>query len=315
MTTAAVYNRQALGRIWNLSDLPTTSPLYQVLLAGDLDHNAMIGLAEANRVDWDSFSEAVKDFQTQQGIAPQDGKLGPATLHGLRECFGTPAAKPDVLIRLGDLALGPATVPVSAPPGPPLSGRNITEQSICSLWNQYGAAIAQQAQTQGLPVETALAVFSVESQMAYHPTTGLVIIRFEPHIFQKYAGRPVSSSRGGQSDEWQNLGRAYDLDADAALLSTSYGLPQLMGFNWQVTRHRDVRSLVLAFQDSCEEQVAGFFGFVEHNGLVRYIRASDWRGFTTRYNGPGNVEVYSGKLIRALMAVNSLKAAGARLVA
>jgi hypothetical protein len=73
--------------------------------------------------------------------------------------------------------------------------------------------------------------------------------------------------------------------------------------------------MVLAFQDSCEEQVAGFFNFVEQNGLVRFILSADWRGFTRRYNGPGNVEVYAGKLIQALKVVNTLKEAGARLVA
>jgi hypothetical protein len=314
MTSAATYNRNAQGTIWNLSDLPAKSSLYQILLKGDLDHNVRLGPAEADQVDWDSFSNAVKDFQTERSIHPQDGKLGPATLHELRECYRSPSDQADALASLGNLAFRPAAVPVSPPPGSPLTGGTPEEKSVCSLWNKYGAAIYHQAQTHGLPVETALAVFFVESQMAYHPATGLIIIRFEPRIFQKYAGQSVTYTRGGQGEEWQNLGRAYDLDADAALLSTSYGLPQLMGFNWQVTRHPDVRAMVLAFQNSCEEQVAGFFGFVEHNSLVRYIRAADWRGFTKYYNGPGNIDVYSGKLTRALMVVNSLKATGARFV-
>jgi hypothetical protein len=315
MTTAATYNRNALGRTWNLCDLPAQSLPYQMLCKADLDHDVVIGSAEADQVDWDAFSDVVGDFQAQQGIEPRDGKLGPVTLKGLRQFYGSSPDQGDALIRLGDMIFRPAAVPVSVPPGPPLSGGTPEERSICTLWNKYGGAIYQQAQAHNLPVEMSLAVFFVESQMAYHPTTGLVIIRFEPHIFQKSAGQSVSCSRGGQSDEWQNLRRAYDLDADAALLATSYGLPQLMGFNWQVTRHPDVRAMVLAFQNSCEEQVAGFFGFVEQNGLVGYIRSADWRGFTRRYNGPGNVEVYSRKLIRALKAVNSLKEGGARFVA
>jgi hypothetical protein len=84
-----------------------------------------------------------------------------------------------------------------------------------------------------------------------------------------------------------------------------------MGFNWPVTRHPGVTAMVLAFQDSCEEQVAGFFRFVEHNGLTRHIRRRDWEGFTRRYNGPGNVAVYAGRLRRALSAAQSLEAAGA----
>jgi hypothetical protein len=85
-----------------------------------------------------------------------------------------------------------------------------------------------------------------------------------------------------------------------------------MGFNWQVTKHPGVREMALAFQRSCEEQVAGFFGFVDHNHLVDYIIRKDWRAFTRRYNGPGNVEDYSGKLVRALKVVNALQQDGAR---
>jgi hypothetical protein len=85
-----------------------------------------------------------------------------------------------------------------------------------------------------------------------------------------------------------------------------------MGFNWQVTKHPGVREMVLAFQRSCEEQVAGFFGFVDHNHLVDYIIRKDWRAFTRRYNGPGNVEDYSGKLVRALKVVNALQQDGSR---
>jgi len=69
--------------------------------------------------------------------------------------------------------------------------------------------------------------------------------------------------------------------------------------------------MVLAFQSSCEEQVAGFFGFVRTNNLLRFIEREDWRAFTRRYNGPGNVDVYSGRLIRALKVIDSLHQDGA----
>ena len=188
-------------------------------------------------------------------------------------------------------------------------------RSACSLWNHYGAAIYHQARTYGLPVETALAVFAVESGTAYDPRTGLVIIRFEPAVFHRKTGQSSAYSRGGQHREWQNLTQAYEVDPEAALWSTSYGLPQLMGFNWQVTRHDSLTAMVLAFQDSCVEQVAGFFSFVEQNGLVRFIKNTAWREFTRRYNGPGNVEAYSSRLIHALSIAQTLKAAGANFVA
>jgi hypothetical protein len=313
MASPSTYNRQALGKIWNLLDLPVEWPGYQILLQGDLDQDLVIEEEELHEIDWIAFSEAVEDFQEQVGLVPPDAKLGPITLKRLREHYDLTPSRAEVLKRLGpELEFKAAEVPVSEPPGPPLVGHTLEERSICTLWNKYGKAIAQQASHYTIPVETALAVFFVESKTAYDPATGLVIIRFEPHIFTRKSGQATSFRRGGQREEWDNLERAYEVDAEAALLSTSYGLPQLMGFNWPVTRHPGVRDMVLAFQRSCEEQVAGFFGFVEKNNLIPFIKQQDWRAFTRRYNGPGNVEDYSGKLVRALKVVNALKQDGAR---
>jgi hypothetical protein len=315
MVSAAAYNRNALGKLWNFQDLPKEYPGYQILLLDDLDGDFSIGFGELDKIDWLAFSETVGDFQQQQGLAPRDAKLGPVTLRRLRECYGLTPDRPDVLKKLGDLVFRPAAVPVSEPPGPPLTGRTPAEKSVCDLWNCYGAAIYRQAGAYQLPVAAALAVFAVESQTAYDPRTGLVIIRFEPHIFQRQAKRDVLYGRGGQQHEWLNLARAYDLDPQAALLSTSWGLPQLMGFNWRLTPHPSVQAMVLAFQDSCEAQVAGFFEFMARNGLGGYVLNADWQGFTRRYNGPGQVAAYSARLIGALKAVGSLQENGARFVA
>lgn len=313
MSSPATYNRRALGKLWNLLDLPVEWPGYKILLQGDLDHNLVIDEAEMEAIDWIAFSEEVEDFQRLAEVDPPDGKLGPTSLKKLKSFYKLSAAPAGALKKLGDdMVLRAAEVPVSEPPGPPLVGDTLEEKSVCNLWNKYGQAIHQQAKEYGIPIETALAVFFVESKRAYDPVTGLVIIRFEPHIFKRYSGQQIPFGRGGQKDEWDSLERAYPLDPEAALYACSYGLPQLMGFNWQVTRHPGVQEMVLAFQRSCEEQVAGFFGFVEKNNLRRHILNKDWRSFTARYNGAGNVDDYSGKLIRALKVVNSLKADGAR---
>lgn len=85
-----------------------------------------------------------------------------------------------------------------------------------------------------------------------------------------------------------------------------------MGFNTWVTRFKSAREMVLAFQDSCTEQVAGFFGFVTKNRLERYIVDRDWRSFARRYNGPANVDDYSCKLNRAMKVIVSLQQDGAK---
>ena len=310
MTSPASYNRGAVGKHWNLTDIPVEWQGYAILLRGDLDRDLVVDEDELDLIDWISFSEAVEDFQLQAGVDPPDAKLGPNTLRRLREVFAVQA--PDVLIQIGeDLVFPPPETPVSEPPGPEITGRTPGEKRICHLWNRYGKAIHQQGTAHGLSTRSALAVFSVESGKAYDPATGLLIIRYEPHIFKRRSGREVRWARGGQRQEWVNFGRAYEVDKDAALKSCSYGLPQLMGFNWEVTTHPSPRDMVLAFQSSCEEQVAGFFGFVRTNNLLRFIEREDWRAFTRRYNGPGNVDVYSGRLIRALKVIDSLHQDGA----
>jgi hypothetical protein len=310
MSSPATYNRNAVGKHWHIIDIPSEWQGYPILLKGDLDSNQILDERELDSIDWIAFSEAVEDFQKMTGIALTDGKLGPKTLKHLQDQYALPSQ--DVLMKVGDdLVFKPSETPVSEPPGSEITGRNAEEKRICRLWNRYGKAIGRQALANGLSTDSALAVFSVESGSAYDPATGLLIIRYEPHIFTRRSGRDVPWKRGGQRQEWRSFSRAYDVDKEAALSSCSYGLPQLMGFNWRVTEHTSPKAMVLAFQRSCEEQIAGFFGFVEANNLLRYIKAANWRAFTRAYNGPGNVDIYSGRLIRALKVIDSLKADGA----
>ena len=49
---------------------------------------------------------------------------------------------------------------------------------------------------------------------------------------------------------------------------------------------------------------------MQKNNLTRQIAKEDWREFTRVYNGPGNVDEYSGKIIRALKVIDNLKQDG-----
>ena len=129
MISAAAYNRQALGKIWNLQDLPEKCPVYQVLVQGDLDHDLSLEPEELDRIDWIAFSKAVGDFQEGAGLAPRDAKLGPVTLRRLRESYGVAPVRSEVLRRLGEMVFRPAAVPVSEPTGPLLVGRTPEEKA------------------------------------------------------------------------------------------------------------------------------------------------------------------------------------------
>ncbi len=309
MVSAAKYNRRAIGVRWTLSDLPLEWGGHDILLSCDSNNNLTIDEDELDEIDWSEFSEAVSDFQEQSELKV-DGKLGPVTLAQLYRRFnGTTSPVADLFI-VGDLTLKRASTPLAPPPGEPIVGENRIERAICSLWNKYGGAIATQSGTSGLPVESALAVFCVESKRAYDPKTGLLIIRFEPHVFKRKTGTEIRWSRGGQEAEWQNFTRAYNASPEASLLSCSYGLPQLMGFNWRVTDHHSPREMVLAFQESCVEQVKGFFDYVKSRKLADAIKARDWRKFARGYNGAGRVDIYSTNIAKAMRTIENLKADG-----
>jgi hypothetical protein len=295
---ATAYNRSRFGIGYTLRDLPLPWAGTQLLSSFDLDGDLALSKKELDTVDWAAFTGEVREVQTGAGFsgAALDGKLGPTTLAALKAAFAAPPPAADVVLRIGDLEL-PASEERIAPPPEVVSEQGPPDKAaVARLWNSYGGAILEHATAARVAPAIALAIFAVESKRAYDPTTGLVIVRFEPKVFLRRSGRLVTSDHSGQLAEWQAIEAAYAIDEQAALESASYGLPQLMGFNFGVTSHPDARALLLAFQRSAREQVAGFFGFVAANKLVDEARDRRFVDFARRYNGRGKEQLYGAKM-------------------
>jgi len=310
--SAIYYNIDALGKRWQLTDLPEQWIGYHLLAGADSNHDRAITGEEILDIDWLSFVHAIKDFQRDYNL-PIDGKLGPNTLSTLQEVFLTPKQRP--LFNLGNLTLYRPEIPTSSPEYLVELSLTPQERRIASIWNQYGKIIAQQADFYGIELKTALGVFQVESGSAFDPHTGLVIIRFEPHIFKRRSGYSVQINRGSQSEEWRALSSAYELHPAAALESTSYGLPQIMGFNAQTINYSSAEKLLLAFQNSCEAQVQGFFRFLQANKLIPVVNDHNWELFARKYNGPGNVATYQSRLSRTMEMIDFMIEDGAEFIA
>jgi hypothetical protein len=296
---AVAYNRSRFGLGFTLRDLPLGWAGTQLLSSFDLDGDLALSKQELDAVDWSAFTAVVRDLQAEAGFsgAAVDGKLGPDTLTVLKAQFAEAGPGAEVLLRIGDLEL-PAAEERIVPPSKAVSEHGPADKAaVARLWNSYGGAIVEHASASGVEPAVALAIFAVESKRAYDPTTGLVIVRFEPKVFLRRSnGRLVVSDHSSQLAEWQALETAYAINPKAALESASYGLPQLMGFNFGVTSHPDARSLLLAFQRSAREQVAGFFGFVTANKLAAAARAKRFVDFARRYNGIGKEALYGAKM-------------------
>ena len=194
-------------------------------------------------------------------------------------------------------------------------------------WLGLLAVLAAQA---GIAVEAALAVWSVESG-PFDFLPGRPVLRFEAHKFWIYWGKDNAEAfdrhfqfggrAGVAGSSWSNQKYsvhgeghweafhgdqyteylAFDLAAllggiEAACLASSFGGPQIMGFNHGHLGYENAAVLFRAFGGDERWQVCGFFDFCEAHGILEALRQQDWLKFAAVYNGPGQAAAY-GKLI------------------
>jgi hypothetical protein len=165
------------------------------------------------------------------------------------------------------------------------------------------------------------AVYEVESGSRGYGSDGKVLIRFEAHLFernlndaaafakyfrygdppwtgQQYRQTPQSAWQdihtGQQADEYNALAIARSLNDTAAFLSISMGAPQILGSNCTRIGYPHVQAMFASFQRSYAAQVTGFFNYcLSDEALATAINAHDWATVALKYNGPGQVEMYS----------------------
>lgn len=178
------------------------------------------------------------------------------------------------------------------------------------------AAVKAEAPAFGLDPKVVYAVLITESAgKTVDPKTGKVIIRFEPHVFAKLTARKklnkskVSKSeieqhgakvlnpgmahindgrsrKGGQDAEWETLARAQAIDSEAAIMATSWGLGQIMGFNYKAAGFKSAQEMLDMFASGVQGQVRGTLKFITSNPkMVRALQARDFPAFVAIYNG------------------------------
>lgn len=197
----------------------------------------------------------------------------------------------------------------------------IIEKSIALPAASTGMKLAETdyettANDLGLEVEVIKAVTRVESSGSGFTSDSRPIIRFEAHIFSstKYGTNHfydklfptisvlkrndslVQGGDAGQKREYDRLIQAMALDRNAALKSTSWGLFQIMGFNYQTAGFNSVDSLINAMYKSEGEQLKAFASFISKNNLVKYLKKDqhDWTSFALHYNGTDSDGEVSG---------------------
>ncbi len=169
------------------------------------------------------------------------------------------------------------------------------------------------AKSIGCSVAAVRAVAEVEAQGSGFQKDGRPKILFEAHWFSEYTQGRFDRRYGdisspvwnrdlyiGGAGEWDRLYKAACLDREAALMSASWGLGQVMGFNHKAAGYTTVEAFVKDMHQSEGKQLAAMFGYIKSNNLAQYLIKLDWAGFAFNYNGESyRVNQYDLKLADA----------------
>lgn len=157
--------------------------------------------------------------------------------------------------------------------------------------------IARAAREIGCDVPALRAVIGVEAAGDGFQSDGRPKILFERHIFHRLtqgkfdAVAPMLSSaapggyKGGEA-EWLRLYLAMQFDAEAACQSASWGIGQIMGFNWRLCGEKSLLGFLLGMHHNEDAQLALMAQFIRQNvPMAEALRQHDWAEFARRYNG------------------------------
>lgn len=109
---------------------------------------------------------------------------------------------------------------------------------------------------------------------------------------------PNRNYLGGPA-EYKRLNLALTVDRNCALLSTSWGMFQIMGFNYKDAGYQSVESYVADMKTSEKLQLAAYVNFIRNHqegALQRSLQAKNWAGFSGVYNGSANIAIYSMRM-------------------
>ena len=87
--------------------------------------------------------------------------------------------------------------------------------------------------------------------------------------------------------EYNRLERALQIHQEAALAAASWGMFQIMGFNYEVCGCSSIDEFISLMSENEGRQLDLFVKFVQGNKWDKYLKDLDWKEFACHYNGPG----------------------------
>lgn len=181
------------------------------------------------------------------------------------------------------------------------------------------ADLKRAAETLNTPVAVVQAVTAVEARKSgFIKGTDLPCILFEGHKFSAFTQgvydrrHPTISypkwtkehyvGGRGEYDRLIEAIRINDDDPEPALKSASWGMFQIMGFNYADAGYGSVRAFVNAMSLGENRHLDAFVSFIQANDLDDELRSEEWARFAEAYNGPGyKANAYDVKLANAFI--------------
>ena len=198
-------------------------------------------------------------------------------------------------------------------------GQKLTDEEIHEIAKQFGLKYAH-----------VKAIFTVEAGgksgfLAEDPKIPVTLE--EGHIFYKYLkqkGKDVEQiakqypticypkwtkahyKRG--LEEYNRYLLAKSVNEECAMLATSWGMGQLMGFNYKAAGYSTVKAFVEAMYISEKNQLLAMCSFIAANkGMYDALVTENWAKFAKLYNGPEYaVNKYDEKLKKAFEKYKNL---------
>ncbi|NTS31248.1 N-acetylmuramidase family protein [Phyllobacterium sp. BT25] len=162
------------------------------------------------------------------------------------------------------------------------------------------ADFARLASAYGIEEAALRAVAEVEARGEGFYSSGALVCLYEPHIAYKYTSGSIRNAlvlAGLAYEKWgtkpypksslPNIDRCAKIAGEeVAAKSTSWGLGQIMGFNYPALGQPSAVAMVKWFAESEGNQLEGMVLFIKSNpAMLTALKAKDWAGFAKRYNG------------------------------
>lgn len=171
------------------------------------------------------------------------------------------------------------------------------------------ARIAEIARENGIHPAALLAVKLIESgTKSGFLDSGKPQILFEGHVFYKYLKANVKSldmnklcaqypnivypkwdrsKYFGGEKEWTRLEQARKINMKYANYAASWGMFQVMGFNYKTCGCKSIDEFIEKMCTSQEQQLLLSINFLKNSNLMVPLQKRQWATFAKGYNGPG----------------------------